>query len=114
MKVEEQIKQAADRYARSTIIQDNGNDHNYLSVDFLMQFFIDGANFGRELGMKEALEWIPVDKKLPKTLTDVLIKLSNGKIAIGCIYPDEEWGSSPYIKGGKVTHWRAINQEDML
>lgn len=48
MKIEEQIKQAANEYATT---------QGGLLTEKALNAFIAGANFGREIGMKEAFEW---------------------------------------------------------
>ena len=59
-------------------------------------------------GVEFAQRWIPVEEGLPDFLTDVLIKISNGKISIGCLFIDEKFNVEFINEKIKVTHWRPI------
>ena len=55
-------------------------------------------------GVEFAQKWISVEDELPDILTEVLLKLSNGKILLGYISKDvlNKYGTL------KVTYWRPI------
>ena len=111
MKTEQQIKQAARSYAELDIEIEAGY------VLAARNAFIAGANFGREIGMKEAFEWISVNDNLPKNIKDdksvnVLVKTKHGSYKVA--YYD--YKLIEFISGCAaidVTHYRYINQEDM-
>ena len=63
---------------------------------------------GFKAGVEFAQRWIPVEEGLPDFLTDVLIKQSNGKISIGCLFIDEKFNVEFINEKIKVTHWRPI------
>ena len=116
---EEQIKQAARSYAELEIEIEAGY------VLTARNSFIAGANFGMEIGMKEAFEWIPVSERLPKENLRVLVKLKGDKTDVASLisFPDmhHENGKRMYWKIStstmywfdEVEYFRYINQEDM-
>lgn len=63
---------------------------------------------GFKAGVEFAQRWIPVEEGLPDFLTDVLIKISNGKISIGCLFIDEKFNVEFINEKIKVTHWHPI------
>ena len=83
-------------------------------VLIMEESFISGYN----QGMKEAFEWIPVEKELPEHRKLVLVKGDKCGEQIPCLVG---WWYNPHwvivgeeeISFGEVTHWRQINQEDM-
>lgn len=58
-------------------------------------------------GVEFAQRWIPVEESMPEILTDVLIKQSNGKIAIGCLM-DEGFNVELFDFKTHVNYWRPI------
>jgi hypothetical protein len=62
-------------------------------------------------GVEFAQRWISVEEETPEILTDVLLKLSNGKITIGCQMTEGFNVESLDERGAKVTHWRPIEFE---
>lgn len=71
MTVEEQIKEVANKYAKTQTI---------LSAGLILtarNSFVDGANFGREIGVKEAFEWINTYEE-PEGGVPLLLKINHG------------------------------------
>ncbi len=67
-----------------------------------------GEDLAFKAGVEFAQRWIPVEEGLPDFLTDVLIKISNGKISIGCLFIDEKFNVEFINEKIKVTHWRPL------
>lgn len=58
-------------------------------------------------GFQDAQRWIPVEEELPDILSDVLLKLTNGKITIGCLMSGG-FNEELINESNKVSHWRPI------
>lgn len=82
---EEQIKQAARSYAELEIEIEAGY------VLTARNAFIAGANFGREIGMRDG--WIDVNDHLPDELETVWITNGKGWTTLGCwsYFDENEW-----------------------
>lgn len=65
-------------------------------------------NLAFKAGVEFAQRWIPVEEGLPDFLTDVLLKLSNGKITIGCLFSEKLFNVEVIDENIKVTHYRPI------
>ena len=122
MTIEEKIKQAAESHAKDSLPLYNAyfhDDENTRKGRFVAEkSFIAGANFGREIGMKEAFEWRDVNIELPEAIKDskslpVLIKTKYGgyDVAVYDNYFSDFIANAMAVAG--VTHWRPINLEDM-
>ena len=51
------------------------------------------------------MNWISVEDKLPENFDDVLIHYADGRIDIGCRYPD---GWMTERSWGPITHWMPL------
>ena len=93
MTTEEKIKQAAREYT--------ARQGDILS-EKVANSFIAGANFGREIGMREAFEWISTKNNLPEENLRVLVKLKGGKTDVASLisFPDKNH------EDGKRMYWR--------
>lgn len=117
MKAEKQIKQAAREYT---------NRQGGILSEKVANAFIAGANFGREIGMREAFEWISTKNNLPEENIRVLVKLKNGKTDVASLISfsdmNHEDGKRMYWRISistiywfdEVEYFRYINQEDNL
>jgi|SRR5665647_827569 len=97
------INQAAKEYSAFEINEGNENDALFSSRSGMKQLVERSFKSGIEFAQR----WIPVEEELPEILTDILIKQSNGKVAIGC---KMRHGFNVEITNRKinVTHWRPI------
>lgn len=120
MTTEEKIKQAAKEYA-GNVVDIKGKDK--FSSSFITDFdrhyeveqaFQDGAIFGREIGMKEAFEWVSLNDKSPEVRNKpyrILVKdehMDNVREEIESISRKED---VQYIEMN-FTHFRYLNLED--
>lgn len=112
MTTEEQIKQKA--FELHPIIHYDENLDKYNTA--ARRIFADGANFGREIGMKEAFDWIPVSERLPEVkdhpYTVMVTDKPHDHFGI-LILPIHNTGSVEYIEIS-WKFWRPIKFEDML
>jgi len=114
------IEEKLSDYLDSKSGESLGSPINALSVGFE-----DGYNFGRQLGIEEAFEWISTKNNLPEENIRVLVKLKGGKTDVASLisFPDmnHEDGKRMYWRISISTmYWfdevecfRYINLEDM-
>lgn len=120
MKVEEQIKKAAKEFIIKVLPSYNGyfidEEDTESGRDLAGVAFTNGANFGRELGVKEAFEWICLNDKSPEVRSkpykilakDNTLTFPIEKVELISMKEDVQYVELNY------THFRYINQEDML
>lgn len=115
MKTEDQIKQKAEKFISSKF---SGVDLTVAGDDFVqdkINDFMAAVNIGRELGMKEAFEWISIDDTSPEVKDKpywVLVKdESKNKPRL----PVEEIAYKEDVQYIELnyTHFRYLDQEDM-
>lgn len=92
--IEEQIKQAADEYCIGIMREQHSSPRSTFNIQYsddVEKHFIAGANFGRELEMKDG--WIDVNDHLPDELETVWITNGKGWTTLGCwsYFDENEW-----------------------
>lgn len=106
MKTEEEIKQAAREYAELDIEIEAGY------VLAARNAFIAGANFGRELGMRDAFEWRDCfdNPPLPKSADYLIVcKDNRGNSALEYIHDQEDCDDLHKY----WNEWKPVELEDM-